>query len=187
MTSSSTSTVHSPDYRARFSADLKKSLPRIPRVAAREEFEAFARAGRELSDLHLHYEDVEPYPLTITGDDPKGDPYAWYAVEKMTYGKVRRDGRRVDDKSTIIYNPRITVSGIPEGAQEYMLGARSVLDWVVERYRIRTDKASGIVNDPHDWSREAGDPRYILSLIESLTTVSLRTQQIVNSLPSLEV
>ena len=177
--------LHSPDYRARFSADLKKSLPRIPRAAAREEFEAFARAGRELSDLHLHYEDVEPYPLTITGDDPKGDPYSWYAVEKMAYGKVRRDGRRVDDKSTIIYNPRITVSGIPEGVQEYMLGARSALDWVVERYRIRTDKTSGIVNDPNDWSREAGDPRYILSLIERLTTVSLRTQQIVNSLPPL--
>ncbi|WP_366180783.1 hypothetical protein ABXS69_01070 [Actinomyces timonensis] len=55
----------------------------------------------------------------------------------------------------------------------------------MERYRVRTDKASGIVNDPDDWSREVGDPRYILSPIERLTAVSLRTQRISNSLPPL--
>lgn len=171
--------LHSPDYRTRYAADLKKSLPHIPMPATREAFEAFVRAGRELADLHMHYEQADRHPLTIIGDEPKGDPYAWYSVEKMSYGKRKENGKTVKDKTVIFYNSRIRVEGIPEEAQGYMLGARSGLDWIVERYQVRTDKASGIVNDPNDWSREVGNPRYILDLIQRVTTVSLRTQQIV--------
>ncbi|MBB5488890.1 DEAD/DEAH box helicase [Nocardiopsis metallicus] len=45
--------LHSPDYRAQFAADLKKSLPRIPKVAG---FHEFAEAGRKLSKIHIGYE-----------------------------------------------------------------------------------------------------------------------------------
>jgi predicted helicase len=66
-----------------------------------------------------------------------------------------------------------------------MLGARSALDWILERYQVKTDYASGIVNDPNDWSREHGQPRYIIDLIGCIVTVSLETNRIVDSLPSL--
>ena len=174
--------LHSPDYRTRYAADLKKQLPRIPRVADPEDFWAFVRAGRDLGELHRDYERVAPYPLVISGDVPQGDPYDWYRVQKMRYG-----GRGGKDKTTIQYNSRITITGIPEEAQEYMLGSRSGLDWILERYQVKTDKASGIVNDPNDWSREVGNPRYILDLIQRITTVSVRTVQIVQRLPKLRV
>ncbi|WP_294178471.1 type ISP restriction/modification enzyme [uncultured Schumannella sp.] len=167
--------LHSPDFREQFEGDLKKMLPRIPKV---KEFQAFSDAGRRLSDLHLGYETVEPYPL-----DEQHGVSASYRVEKMKYAKTGR----VADKSTVIYNSGITVSGIPEEAHEYMLGSRSAIDWIIERYQVKTDKASGIVNDPNDWADEQGSPRYILDLLARIVTVSVETVKIVKSLPSLDV
>ena len=166
--------LHSPDYRVKFGSDLKKMLPRIPKV---KDFLVFADAGRKLSELHLDYETVEPYPL----DEQRG-VNASFRVEKMKYPKTGR----VADKSTVVYNSGITVSGIPEEAHEYMLGSRSAIDWIIERYQIKTDKASGIVNDPNDWAEEQGDPRYIVELLARIVTVSVETVKIVKSLPLLD-
>lgn len=91
------------------------------------------------------------------------------------------------DKTTVVYNDAIMIHGIPIEAQDYKLGSRSALDWVLERYQVTTDKASGIVNDPNDWGREHDDARYILDLIGRVTTVSVETVRIVNALPTLEI
>lgn len=176
--------LHSTDYRTMYEAELKKSLPRIPQVKGRESFDAFVNAGRELSALHIGYEDVDPYPLTETVTTAAPDnEFDRFAVTKMKYGG--KSGAW--DKTVIKYNPYITIEGIPEEAQRYMLGSRSGLDWILERYQVKTDKASGIVNDPNDWSREHGQPRYIIDLIGKITTVSLETMRIVDDLPSLRV
>jgi len=87
----------------------------------------------------------------------------------------------------VIYNDRITLSGIPDDAHRYMLGSRSAVEWIIDRYQVKTDKASGIVNDPNDWSREVGDPRYIIDLLARIVTVSLETMQIVDALPPLDI
>jgi len=185
--------LHSPDYRSGFKADLKKSLPRIPQVSSSEDFWTFTQAGRELVDLHTAYEDVAVWPdLDITfgtaydADDPNA-----YRVQKMRYLKAvdpdDSDGRKVDDKTTIIYNSDITISGIPERAHAYRLGARSAIDWVIESYRVRTHTASGIVNDPNDWATEHGQPTYILDLVGRVVTVSMRTLEIVENLPKLSL
>jgi predicted helicase len=170
--------LHSPEYRERYAADLKKMLPRIPKLQNAEDFWAFSRAGAELAKLHLGYESVEPYPLTehVSGERE-------LRVEKMKY--AGKPGKW--DKSTVIYNEHITLSGIPLEAQEYMLGSRSALDWIIERYRVRVDKASGIRNDPNDWGLEHGDPEYILNLVKRIVTVSLETVRIVASLPPLAI
>jgi predicted helicase len=89
------------------------------------------------------------------------------------------------DKTRIIYNAHLTLDGIPAEAHEYMLGSRSALDWILERYQVKTDKASGIVNDPNDWSREHQQPRYIIDLIGRIVTVSLETNRIIENLPGL--
>jgi predicted helicase len=173
--------LHSPDYRTTYAADLKKMLPRIPKLMRPTDFAAFAAAGRQLSDLHLRYESVEPYPLevstTSTGDQPD------LRVSKMTFaGKAG-----AWDKTTIRYNDQITLRGIPDEAHEYMLGSRSAIEWILERYRVKTDKDSGIVNDPNDWGIEHGDPEYILNLLKRIVTVSSETVAIVKALPPLVI
>ncbi|MFD2090464.1 DEAD/DEAH box helicase [Blastococcus deserti] len=179
--------LHSPDYRTLFSADLKKMLPRVPRVRLRDDFDAFAGAGRALAELHRGYEHVDPYPLTITGDLPAGpgsaDLFGWYHVEKMRFGGKGKS----KDRSMVVYNSRIAISDIPAEAHEYMLGSRSAIEWILDRYQVRTDKASGITSDPNDWAREVGNPRYILDLLCRVVTVSVETVRIVRGLPTFEL
>ncbi|WP_286961732.1 MULTISPECIES: DEAD/DEAH box helicase [Arsenicicoccus] len=179
--------LHSPDYRATYAADLKKMLPHIPLVT---DPWPFVVAGQQLAKLHLDYETVEPYPLDGLDAQPSGAVgWEFYRVEKMAFAKQRdpETKKLVADRSTIKYNGHITVSGIPEDAYRYMLGARSAVEWIMDRYQVKTDKVSGIVNDPNDWSREVGDPRYILNLLARIVTVSVETMKIVDALPPLDI
>lgn len=176
--------LHSADYRSRFADDLKKSLPRIPLVERAEDFIRFSKAGKELAKLHLNYERVKPCPaVTVEGDQPlthtEAD-YAFYRVpDKMRF-------RSKEDKSTILYNGHLTVTGIPEEAYQYVVNGKSAIEWIVERYAVTTDKKSLIRNDANDWAREHRQPRYILDLLLSVIQVSLETQRIVQDLPKLE-
>jgi predicted helicase len=166
--------LHSEDYRAAFSADLKKSLPRLPLVDKQDDFWAFSKAGRELSGLHLNYETAKPYgEAKVTGAEKQN-----FIVDKIRFASR-------GDKTAILYNPSITVSGIPSEAYEYAINGRSAIEWVMECYQVTVDKDSGIKNDPNDWAREHEKPRYILDLLLSLITVSLETMKIVKGLPKL--
>lgn len=173
--------LHSPNYRYTYEADLTKMLPRIPKVASTEDFHAFSEAGHQLSDLHLCYETIDPYPLTeVVKDGAPTDAATLYRVTKMKYGPGK-------DKSKLIYNPWITLERVPAEVYEYMLGPRSAIDWLIDRYQIKVDKKSGIINDPNDWATEYAKPRYILDLIKRLTTVSVRTVELVSQLPELKL
>lgn len=107
----------------------------------------------------------------------------------MSFAKTRdpETKKLVADKSTVVYNGHITLSGIPDGAHRYMLGSRSAIEWIIDRYQVKTDKPSGIVNDPNDWSREVGNPRYIYDLLAQIVTVSVETMKIVDALPPLDI
>ncbi|WP_375686000.1 DEAD/DEAH box helicase [Bartonella sp. AP65SXKL] len=180
--------LHSEDYRARYAHNLSKQLPRIPTVKKVEDFWAFVTAGRKLGDLHMNYEEVEPYPVTYKQGDPRtwviSDEKSFYRVEAMKFaGK-----RGAIDKSTVIYNAHITMQNIPLEAYEYVINGRPALEWVMERQVVKTDKASGIVNDANRYAVETvGNPAYPLELFQRVITVSLETMKIVRNLPKLEV
>ncbi|MEX3528130.1 DEAD/DEAH box helicase [Corynebacterium xerosis] len=177
--------LHDPAYRETYAADLKKMLPHIKTPETREEFDKFAAAGKELMALHVGYEDLEPWPLDIRVRDgaDDADRETWRVV-KMRWAK-RKDpetGKNVNDVTKLIYNKQITIAGIPEEADEYLLGSRSAVAWLIDRYQVKKDKASGIVNDPNDWADEVGNPRYIVDLIGKVTRVAMETVRIVDGL-----
>ena len=178
--------LHSQEYREAYATDLKKLLPRVPLV---DDAWPFIEAGRQLSQLHLGYEDEMPYPLDGLDVEATGDPYEFYAVRKMAFAKKRNSetGKSEVGKDSVLYNSRITLSGIPDDAHRYMLGSRSALEWIMDRYQIKTDSASGIANNANDWGREIGEPRYIIDLLAKIVTVSLRTMQVVDNLPALAI
>ena len=192
--------LHSKDYRERFAADLKKSLPRIPIVESLDDFMDFYKAGKELADLHLNYETVAPYPgVIVHGDrqvpltvkrDPATGGYIQAPADDGAYDYFRViDKMRFkskDDKSTIIYNGNITIENIPQKAYEYIVNGKSAIEWIVERYCVSQDKKSLIKNDANDWAREHHKPRYILDLLLSVINVSVQTVDIVNNLPKLK-
>jgi predicted helicase len=169
-------TLHDPGYRTRYAADLKKMLPHIPTPASLDRFQKVADIGRELADLHMNYEDAEPFAL-----DVQLRPGA-AASKRETWRVDKMKWKSKTDQSAIIYNGAVTIAGIPEAAHDYMLGSRSALEWLIDRYQVKTDKASGIVNDPNDWCDEHDDPTYIVELIKKVTTVSIRTVELVDQL-----
>ncbi len=177
--------LHAPDYRTTFAADLKKSLPRLPLVESPDDFWAFSRAGRSLAELHLGYEQVEPYAGCHTVNSTTSDDDAInYRVDKMRFGKL---DSKTADKRIIHYNAGITIENIPLEAYDYVVNGKSAIEWVMERYAVKTDPASQIENNPNDWCREHDDPKYIYNLLLRIITVSLETMKIVRSLPKLKL
>jgi predicted helicase len=67
-----------------------------------------------------------------------------------------------------------------------VVNGKSAIEWLMERYAITTHKESGITNNPNDWAAEHNNPRYILDLLLSVITVSVKTVDIVNSLPKVD-
>lgn len=180
--------LHSEEYRERYADNLTKQLPRIPLMKRVEDFRAFVAAGRRLGDLHVNFESVEPFPVTIREGDLRlaniPDPVAYYRVEKMKFGGKRPN----QDKTTVVYNPKITITGIPLEAYDYVVNGKPALEWVMERQCVKTDPASGIVNDANRYAIETvGDPAYPFKLFCRVITVSLETIKIVRALPGLEV
>ncbi len=164
--------LHHPEYRARYAANLRRELPRIPLVGKDAEvFHAYAEIGRKLADLHVNYESVSEYPLQRI-ENPEL-PLDW-RVKKM---------RLTKDKTAVVYNDFLTLAGVPEAAFAYRLGNRSALEWVIDQYQVSTDARSGITNDPN----RADEPDYIVKLVGRVITVSLETQKLIGTLPALEV
>ena len=209
--------LHSKQYRERFADDLKKSLPRIPIVDNVQDFMVFYKAGKELADLHLNYEQginvqttgqdgdyqffaampMDAYlfcKVKVYGDidiwlsEWTDETYQYFVVDKMKFAKVRdKNGKLVADKTRIIYNGHITIENIPLIAYEYIVNGKSAIEWIMERYAVTIDKASQIKNDPNDWSREHEQPRYILDLLLSVIILSCKTVSAVDALPKLKI
>ncbi|GAB0112727.1 DNA damage-inducible protein [Acidisoma sp. C75] len=176
--------LHSPEYRERYGDTLRKELPRIPRMKRAEDFRAFVAAGRALGDLHTGFEEAPLYAGVKVSIAAKLEEKALYRVTQMRYGGKGRE----KDRSVLLYNEHITVTGIPLEAYEYVVNGKPALDWVVERQCVKTDKDSGIVNDANDWAVETmGNPRYPLDLFLRVITVSLETMKIVRALPPLDI
>ena len=166
--------LNSPQFVERFKQDLRKSVARIP---VSPNFWQFAEAGRNLSSLHLGYENLEPFELQFEG------PKDLERVESLSY--LRLGGKT--DKTGLLVNKRWKLSGIPIEAQKYILGTRSALDWAVDRYQPKLDKKSGIVNDPNDLFSSYSAGQQILTHIAKLVTMSLSTVEIIHGLPELDV
>ncbi len=162
--------LHNKEYREKYSNDLKKTLARIPFVKTIEDFNAYNKAGRDLAEIHLNYETIEPYNLE---EECKENPS--YKVEKMKWNK---------EKTELQFNNDILFKNIPPRALEYVINGRSPIEWVADQYKISIDKASGIKNDPNLYST---DEKYIYNLVKRVVTVSLKTLDIIDNLPKFDV
>ncbi|MYK22516.1 helicase [Candidatus Poribacteria bacterium] len=161
--------LHHPEYREKYEANLKRDLPHIPLA---KDFWGFAKAGAHLANLHVTYESQPEYDKLKFIQTP--DTQLDWRVEKMKLSK---------DKTQIVYNNFLTLDGIPPKVFDYRLGTRSALEWVIDQYRVKTDKRSGIVNDPN----RPDAPQYIVKLLGKVITVSLETVDIIDNLPGLEI
>ena len=170
--------LNSREYQEKYANDLKKDLARIPIVKQKDKY---VEVGKALMDLHLNYEEVPVYDgVNIEISDQPS-----YKVTKMKFAKKRdENGKLVNDLSTIIFNSDITISNIPKKAYEYVVNGRSAIEWIIDQYQVKTDKKSGITDDPNNYSE---DEKYIFNLLLRIINVSIQTVDLINSLPKFEV
>lgn len=167
--------LNSKEYQEKYANDLRKDLARIPIVKNKEKY---IEIGKKLIELHLNYEEVPVYnqaKIIYNGEHN-------YKVKKMMFSK--RSDDESDDRSTIIFNDNITISNIPDKAYKYIVNGRPAIEWIMDQYQIKTDKGSGITDDPNDFS---DDPKYIFNLLLRIINVSVKTVDLINELPHFEV
>jgi len=181
--------LHSKEYREKYGDNLSKELPRIPAVKNFADFLNFSKSGRKLAEIHLNYENQTKYPLKIEylgkeiaslSEIPSQD----LKVEKMKFAKNGKE----TDKTTIIYNNKITLKNIPLEAFDYIVNGKPAIDWVVERQCVSINKDSKIENNANDFANlTMKNPAYIIELLQSVISLSLKTVDIVDNLPKFEV
>jgi len=167
--------LHNEDYKKEFEADLKKLIPRLPLVDDYRTFKTYSDIGRELADLHLNYENIEKDKVIIV----EGEENNNFKVEKMRFTSK-------DKKDVIIFNSDIKIKNIPLEAYNYQVNGKSAIEWIMERYAITVDKDSQIENNPNLWCEENKNPRYILDLLLSVISLSVRTNELVKKLPRIK-
>lgn len=161
--------LQSEEYIKAYGDNLSKEMPRIPTL---EKFPKYVEIGRKLAELHLNYEaPVDAAALGLDIAITKED----YSVSKMRFKKDGKD----NDKGTIIFNDYIKISNIPERAYDYVVNGRPAIEWIMESYRVKTDKDSGITDDPNAY----GDEKYIFNLLISIISVSLKTLDLIDEMP----
>ena len=175
--------LHSKEYTEKYRNNLSKELPRIPLCKNSKDFQTFAELGKALSELHLNFDNAEKFPITFKEGDLRlmyiEDRRKFFKLEKMKFAKK-------NNKTSVIYNRNLTIENIPEKAFKYKVNGRSALEWVMDTYIIKKDKETGIQNNINDFINENHkDPEYFIELFQKIITVSLKTLEIIESLPSL--
>ena len=172
--------LHDPVYREKYALNLKREFPRIPFYA---DFWQWADWGKTLMDLHIGYERVEPYKLERIEAGPSPQPSARKRGDgaseraeapKPTLNADREAGRIVLDSQTAL-------SGVPPEAWDYKLGNRSALEWILDQYKEKKPK-DPTIREKFDTYRFADYKEKVIDLLMRVTTVSVRTQAIVEAM-----
>lgn len=167
--------LHDSNYRKKFKSDLKKEIPKLPLVEEYKDFKQYSDIGKELANLHLNYEKLEKLPYILVSGEEKNN----FKVEKIKFISK-------EDKSVIIFNSDIKISNIPLEVYDYQINGKSAVEWILERYSISIDKKSEIKNDPNLWCEENDNLRYILDLLLSVISLSIKTNELIKKLPKIE-
>ena len=150
-----------------FANDLKKMLPRLPLVEDVKDFWKFSKAGRQLADLHLNYETVEPYPLKRVDSKTSEKPKAKLKADKIN-GVIELD-------------ENTSLSGIPVEAWDYKLGNRSALEWILDQYKEKKPKDATIA-EKFNVYRFADYKESVIDLLMRVCTVSINTVTITKTM-----
>ncbi len=169
--------LHLESYRKKFANNLKNELPKIPLVEDYAIFEKISRAGRDLADLHLNF---EPKPK----ENATAEEYQKYEISKV---------RQSDDKTKLFFYKKNgdifeeETLDIPPEVEKWQINGSTCTWWIEKMYKITTDPKTGRINDPNDYAREYGNPRYIFELAENVINIAVRTVAILDELNKIEV
>ena len=124
-------------------------------------------------DLHIGYEQVEPFPLKSTDiADEK------VRAAKQTPKPILKADR---DAGVIVLDSETQLGGVPPQAWEYKLGNRSAIDWVLDQHKEKTPK-DPTIREKFNTYRFADYKEQVVDLLQRVTTVSVETMKIVEAM-----
>ena len=159
--------LHDPVYRHDYRLDLLRDFPPLPFY---HEFNIWKQMGQELLDLHIGFEQAEPYPLERV--DLEGEPKRVILRADKAAGAIL-----LDDKTTL--------RGIPPEAWEYQLGSRSALEWVLDQYKERKPR-DPTIREKFNTYLFSDHKEQVIDLLRKVCTVSVATMEIVDRMTHLE-
>jgi predicted helicase len=160
--------LHNPAYREKYELNLKREFPRIPFY---DNFRHWVAWGRQLMDLHINYETIEPYSLKRV-DIPAADKNAKSPKVKLQADK---------DKGIITLDADTSLHGIPPETWEYKLGNRSALEWILDQYKETKPKDKTIAEKFNTY-RFADYKEQVIDLLQRVCTVSVETVSIIDQM-----
>ncbi len=164
--------LHDPLYRDKYALNLKREFPRIPFY---QDFRRWANWGRQLMDLHISYEAVEPWPLERLDKPDEKARAAGVSPKPM----LKAD----KEKGVIHLDSETQLSAVPAEAWTYRLGNRSGLEWLLDQYKEKTPK-DPTIREKFNTYRFADYKEKVIDLIARVTRVSVETMEIVASMKS---
>ena len=156
--------LHDPVYRHDYRVDLLREFPRLPFY---HEFDVWKKMGQELLDLHIGFEEAEPYPLERVDSDLRRNDDRQRV--RLSAGK---------ESGTIYLDDKTTLTGVPPEAWEYQLGSRSALEWVLDQYKEKRPRDPTIAERFNTY-RFADYKEHVIDLLRRVCTVSVKTVEIV--------
>ncbi len=154
--------LNNPAYREKYKLNLKRDFPRIPFY---EDFRQWAEWGKQLMELHLNYEEAEPYNLKRIDND-------------FDLGRAPKNKLKADHESGAIkIDEQTTLKGIPDAAWRYKLGNRTALEWICYYYKERKSRDDTIQEHFNNY-KFADYKEEVIDLLKRVCTVSVKTVEI---------
>ena len=167
--------LHDPVYRLDYAVDLLREFPRLPLY---HDWDAWVKMGRELLELHIGFEDVEPYALErvdkvapSTGSGRTGS--APRVMLRANAGDKERGEIHIDSETVL--------RDVPADAWRYKLGNRSALEWVLDQHKEKKPRDPTIAAKFNTY-RFADYKEDVIGLLRRVCTVSVRTMEIVDGM-----
>ena len=164
--------LHDPVYRETYAINLKREFPRIPFYP---NFKQWVAWGERLMELHINYEEVEPWPLKRM-DEPKKR-----ANDSAPKAMLRSD----HDNGNIRLDADTQLTGVPEEAWQYKLGNRSAIDWVLDQHKEKKPK-DPTIREKFNTYRFADYKEKVIDLLGRVTRVSVETVAITKAMKDLD-
>ncbi len=186
--------LHNPAYRKKYELNLKREFPRIPFY---KDFWQWAKWGKELMQIHINYEEVKPYELTLTNTEavmkelkkPKQQLLSIAAEAKELYlppaQKIKVKLKADKILGEIELDEVSVLKGIPKEAWEYKLGNRSALEWILDQYKEKK-YSDPTIAEKFNTYRFADYKEKVIDLLKRVTTVSVETMKIIDEMKKIK-
>jgi predicted helicase len=177
--------LHNPDYRKKYEQELKREYPRIPYYS---DFQKWCDWGKQLANIHLNFENIEPYPLKENNFEIKAEAkrqikeLSIVGEPEVVYNRKVKTKLKADKEVGIIEIDELTfLSGVPSSAWQYQLGSRSAIEWILDQYKEK-EPSEPIIAEKFNTYKFSEHKNHVIDLIKRVCNVSVKTMQIIDDM-----